>query len=694
MRALHQRKLNALWAALLLFSALACRSTDELVGLKTELLNSPDKYDYAFKGVSSFSEGLLLRAANDDLLDFVEGGFRASTVDDAAYTMEGFYLDRGFPDAQVEYLLQKPEGEKIKVHFNVNEGPRCRLDEVTFQGNAAITSSELKTLISGPTTGLFGTGSTYFVESEAQAARSSIESLYYQRGHIEVRVTGPEILIHTEGKKANLHYRIAEGPRFGISKISVAAMQDEETASIEADLQRYIGHSFFPRLTYEISAVAGDTLARRGYPDATADATTEVNLQSGAVELVISITSGQKVYVSGIVVKGNERTRDSFILGRLGIAVGDLFHRGAERNAFSELYGSGLFDSVEINLQGEGPQRELHVTVEESETLSIYGEVGYGSFERARVLFGVSEDNLFGTGRSLRFEGKLAEYAREAHIFFTDPYTINSQNVLGVDSFVEERKLVSFDSLEYGVGFSLTRRLTDQYRNIYGYEYRISKAQSVEVEVPGLDDELQADANISALYLTNVYDSRDTFFLPREGSWFRLRSELAPPYLGSELEFVRLDGRLVSYLPIDEKDLLAWTIRLGTIAPTGETDAIPLQERFFNGGQNTVRSFKEDELGPTDANGKPIGGEAYSVLSLEYRHKLFGNFTGVLFADTGNVSLDYKDTLRFANLRYAYGPGLRWLLPVGPVRLDWGINPNPRAHEDDWVLQFSLGVAF
>ncbi len=415
---------------------------------------------------------------------------------------------------------------------------------------------------------------------------------------------------------------------------------------------------------------------------------------TGDVEIEVDCAPGVQVHLSEVVVEGNERTRTAFILARIEMKAGDLYDRRLERKAFRELYGTGIFDSVRIELVGAGPERVLRVAVEETETLSISAEVGYGAFERARLSVAVTEENLFGTGRTLSLEGKLAIKAKSVRFFLTDPWTFGKDYVLGLSTFYEARKNPSFDSKELGSGVNITHRYTPRFRNIYGYEYRFSDAHNISVEVPGEAIDEGNDAYVSALYLTSIYDSRDSVFLPTRGTWVRTRVEYAPEELASQLTFGRLDGRIARYDALGEQTLLAWTARAGVVLPIDSTDEIPLQERYFNGGQNSVRSFREGRLGPRDAGGHSIGGEGYTVLSVELRRKLLGNFTGALFVDAGNVSLGHEDFLDFADYRYGVGPGLRWLLPVGPLRLDWGINPNPRPDEPDWVLQFSVGVAF
>lgn len=147
-------------------------------------------------------------------------------------------------------------------------------------------------------------------------------------------------------------------------------------------------------------------------------------------------------------------------------------------------------------------------------------------------------------------------------------------------------------------------------------------------------------------------------------------------------------------IPLDEEEhtLLAGGWRSGVIVPTGGTSEIPLQERFFNGGEGSVRSFEEAELGPLDRLGDPIGGETFQTWNLELRRRLTGNLWGAVFADAGNVGLTTSDY--FDDFRYGAGVGLRYLLPVGALRLDAGWNPDRRAGEDAVLVFLSVGMAF
>jgi outer membrane protein assembly factor BamA len=194
--------------------------------------------------------------------------------------------------------------------------------------------------------------------------------------------------------------------------------------------------------------------------------------------------------------------------------------------------------------------------------------------------------------------------------------------------------------------------------------------------------------------------------------------DLATSAVGSELDFLRATGRISCYLPFApepvalvgeeldksalerwfERTLLAFGGRSGIVYPlkTGGTStalAIPIDERFFSGGATTVRSFDERDLGPHDPGGDPIGGEFFTIFNVEYTFPLYQELLGAVFVDAGNLLPDARSP-GLNDMRYGIGVGLRYNLPIGPVRLDYGVNPSPRGDEAFGAFHFSFGFAF
>ena len=191
-----------------------------------------------------------------------------------------------------------------------------------------------------------------------------------------------------------------------------------------------------------------------------------------------------------------------------------------------------------------------------------------------------------------------------------------------------------------------------------------------------------------------TWDARDAFDDPRRGHLTRGWLDLSLDAFGSQVEYAR--GRIehAHFVPLGSKTTLAMSARVGVISPLGSTEEIPIQERFFNGGENSVRSFQEGELGPADPDGTPVGGEAFTVASVELRQALGKRFQAAAFVDAGTVELRFEDVLRFENPGFGIGLGLRYLLPIGPVRLDGAINPDPEDGESSSALHLSVGFSF
>ncbi len=226
----------------------------------------------------------------------------------------------------------------------------------------------------------------------------------------------------------------------------------------------------------------------------------------------------------------------------------------------------------------------------------------------------------------------------------------------------------------------------------------------------GEDDYTKGTVGLQA-----VWDTRDDIFYPSEGLRLASGFDISLPAFGSDLEYGRITLGCRYFIGLPKEYILGLRATTGLIIPIRDQISIPISERFFNGGDSTVRSYKHSKLGPKDSNNEPIGGLGYNVFSIELRKRFYRNFATTIYVDTGNVSpnrsllennfLPYtsrsdllNDTLSdfFSEFKFGVGIGFQYLLPVGPIRLDIAYNPDPDEawNEDTWVYHFSLGMAF
>jgi outer membrane protein assembly factor BamA len=179
---------------------------------------------------------------------------------------------------------------------------------------------------------------------------------------------------------------------------------------------------------------------------------------------------------------------------------------------------------------------------------------------------------------------------------------------------------------------------------------------------------------------------------PRQGVIADVVGEVASAGLGSTEQFARATGRLTYYIPLTSRTLLALGARGGWLDPLhGNPDDISLDERFFNGGSTSVRSFSERRLGPSDYHGYNVGGDTFMTYNAEYQFPLHDAIIGAVFADAGSVGRTPSET---GPMRFAVGPGLRYASPVGPARIDIGFNPDRRTGERRMMIHISFGMAF
>lgn len=692
----HTRARSAHRAAALLavVVALACAGC-ALVGTGT----SPPPLDVAFRGNKSFSERELLTVVERTLRAYTRSQWKRSVIDDVASELEDFYRGQGFPRARAPYELAENQGGRDRATFELDEGPRAVLAELTFEGNVSVSSRVLAPLFEWPGAGTFGgvlgSGTQWYSERSARRGAREVERAYADRGWTDCVVETPHVEFDESGTRARVTVRVQEGIRYQLAAVSVEGAEWLDAELVRETWASDLGRPFDERTLVEIRGRIEQLFAERGHPDVRAELTTRTASADGAVTLAFHVTPGPLVHVGTVTLRGNESTQDRFVKSRLALRAGGLYTRTHERETLTDLYRTGLFETAELHwTPAADGVRDLEVELKEAPSLETWFEPGYGSYERARVGAGLRERNLFGTGRAFLVDGTAGALAWNGRGSLVDPWTFGRDTTAELSVFGGQREEPSFQRTELGSRIQLSHSLGEHWEGSAAYQYRFSGIDDVDVDAL-LDPDLTDDVDISSVTAALAHDTRDLVFDPSRGEASRASVEVATAVLGSELDFVRVRASHTSIVRLHEEEtLVALAFRTGWIVPTGGTQEIPLQERFFNGGESTVRSFREDRLGPRDADGTPVGGEAYNVLSVELRQRLGGRWRAALFVDAGNVVTDHSDYFEFSGVRYGVGVGLRYSLPIGPIRLDGALNPDPEAGESDGAIHLSLGLAF
>lgn len=612
-------------------------------------------------------------------------------ADDATFAIESLYRERGYPFAQVAFQREAEGPSPGTVTFRIDEGPRILVRTIAFDGNKAFEDAILSDLVLD-TWPPRPKGAVPYIQDNVRRGANEIAAYYYDRGYLAASVAAPEVSLDRAAGYADVRYAIEEGPQHRVASVSVVGPPPDFGTALDKIAKTYEGKAYTPRMADRLAALIEEHLANRGYPDVRVEPREETDAATGRVRLRMDVHSGELVTLSGVDVTGNRVTIDDFIRSRVKLALGAPYDRQAERKTFQSLYRTGLFRTVTLELKpDEGSDRRLEVGVVEAPSREIFVEPGYGSYELFRVRLGLRHRNLFGRGKGFRAEGIAAVRAQKATLGFTDPSLLGTELLADYPVYWERRKEPSFTSQEYGLAPSVTWRISETLSLTGIYRLKSSEATQVDVSEEAAGDNT---FRTSSATLSPLFDSRDSFFVPRRGMLVHPSLEWAAAGLGSELQFLRIRHRQSHFFPLSSRTVLAILLQTGVIIPQGNTETIPIQERFFNGGENTVRSFLEGELGPRDEGGDPLGGKTFTAVSAEIRQDLVHRWQIAAFVDAGNVLPAYEDYGSFDNFRYGIGLGLRYILPVGPIRVDAALNPSPRDGEDNYAVHFSVGMAF
>jgi len=657
------------------------------------------------EGNAAISTRRLREAAAADLAGLEDPARRQAAAEDAAFQMQSSGRQAGYAFIEVDYAITG-EGSDAAVVFKVREGPLVRLGEVSFSGNAFFTAAQLLPHIAQQRP-------TPYVEADVRAGRSELLQLYREQGFTDVKIGDQQVTLRAERSIADVRFEIAEGTRFVIAGVEFEGDTLPEASPALKGLESSLpGQPFFARRGLALGNSVTEVFTALGFPDAAVSVREKPGPHAGEVVLQVAVVSGPRVRISRVEVIGNKRTRSWFILSRIPVRPGDWFNEKALQDAFRDLYRTGVFSRIVHSLEGTGTERVLQVHVEEAPSREVGVEAGWGAYEQLRGRVSFRDRNIFGTMRSAGTEAGASMKSRFVKADILDPRVLGSDFSLSVPLSWRFREEPTFTEDEVELALHLYRLFSGRITAGLKYAYRFDGLSRLS---PDVTPDARGERYNSGSVKANLdIDRRNDVFYPSRGWQTGLAVEVADRRIGGSLDFLRCTASAKLFQSLGAGFVAGLRLDTGFVIPTQSNEDIPVSERFFTGGDGSVRSFDEQQVGPKGPTGDPLGGLASTVVGIEVRRRIIGNFAASLFADFGNVapnrSLDsaatamastadlvdemWQDYLR--DFRAGVGLGFQYLTPLGPVRLDLAWNPAPRAseREADFAWHFSVGMAF
>jgi outer membrane protein insertion porin family len=641
-----------------------------------------------FVGNTKFSDRDLSAALADSLAAIQQRGLSLPLADDTAYYLGVFYRRHGYAAVDVKYKIHGPY-----LELDISEGPYYKLGEIYFEGNKTFQPAALKDYMIGNTRARFSQFQKQlpFVEADLVTGTTLLQSFYISQGFPHVQIVKLATIPDNQTGVVNAIVTINEGPRFYFGPISFSGNFGIAPTEFSAKIKS-LTKPPKPYSDAELQNLQRDLtfgFKKKGYYSASVSVTPNFRgAHGGLVPITVDAVPGP-VYRFGAFVENqgpNARVRPEFLPRRFEQLRGLTYDPDKLKDLYSKLYLTGLYDSLDIQ---EVPQTDdtitLVATPEEAKAKELGFYVGYDTFDGILLGTNYINRNVDGLGRIFSFFVDYTGRGPDGEISYENPWflerDIDFRTALGL-SF---KSLVGYSIQKYYGRIAFTKTFRKGIETAAFFEAKEGNVSSIVIHPEFLAG--PTSYQLITLGLSQTFDFRDSPTNPRKG-WVLDGSASFSESVNGSASFARFTGRYSTYFSLG-KTLLALGARVGYMDAIQGTAGVPIDERFFNGGSTTVRSFYETELSPKDTENHPIGGLARSIFNMEYDVPIYGDLVGAAFIDAGGTG----DT-PFDNFATGVGGGVRYNLPIGPVRVDYGVNPAPRKNQSVSVLSLSFGFAF
>jgi outer membrane protein insertion porin family len=594
--------------------------------------------------------------------------------------------EQGYLRPRVDVTLDDSRPGVRHALVQVTPGSRTTIRQLTFEGNRAISSTELQTLASERALAAS-------VWNEPTPLVDAIVAEYASRGYLAATAAVGDLLL--EGDRATLPVLISEGPLAHVETVQVAGVSAVRQQGAKAALGLEIG-SPFVRGAERAARVRLERYCRdRGYRDARADATTRVAAKDGRVDLSFTVTEGPLYVVRGVRVEGAQSTNDSMIDRAVTIKSGEAAGQSNAVETERRLYGLGTFRAAAVRFEPvpsmsseETVAVDAVVEVQESRKYLLrYGIALSNEYEpfldedlrSVGVAADLRDRNFLGRGLALGLGARVERNLTSVRGLFSMPRlaSLPLRTTVSLTSRTETQTSSTgtlYSDDEANLTLEQRWRPRGWLELAWGYSAS-SRAVSFEIPEPPARP-ISFDGLFASINATAVLDKRNSVFDPTRGWFYSTSLQWGLRALGSDFDYLRTLIRGSYYQPIGPV-VLASNARWGQLQPRGGTPPLTVFDLFFKaGGTQTVRGYKQDELSAYDAFGVPLGGTRLLVFNEEIRFPVFRIVKGVLFADAGNTFAE-RAGFSISDLAVGMGFGLRITTPLAPIRIDVGY-PMPR----------------
>jgi outer membrane protein insertion porin family len=636
-------------------------------------------------------------AALQEKIDLKLGSvYNPVEVTRAAEKLKEVYEEEGYFEVGISPDVTKlPDGD-VAVTFRIVEGRKMTIEKVVIEGAQGIKPDKIKEIMLTQERQFFilrGTVQRQKLEEDAER----IVSFYNDNGYIQARVESTDTQVDRGNARVTIKIVVVEGPQFKVGGVDITG---NNVLPIEEIRRRVL---FKPddiysrsKLRESVKAIT-DVYGTIGRASADVDPQIALDVPNRKVNITFQIAEGPEVFVERINISGNTRSQEKILRREIPMHEGDLFTTQKLERAKQKLRNLNYFEKVETKTTPGSSKDKIVVNIEVTEKptglFSIGG--GYSSQDGALGTLDLSQNNFLGRGWQVFLRLRGGASTQQGTVGFTEPWLFDRPLAAGFDLYNNRRIFNDYTINALGGDVRMGHPLGDYAR--WNLIYRLEQDDVTGVNPNASPELLNAKGtSITSILGGNIgRDTRDNLIEPTKGNLSTIGADFAG-ILTQDNRYVRLSASTVQHQSLWFGHVLSG--RLGTGYEFGWSDKpVPLFERFYLGGPNSIRSFKLRQISPRDDSGTRIGGNFQVLGNVEYTIPTFYGVKLALFFDAGNVygpDNHLGQKIDLTNLKYAVGMGLRWNSPFGPIRIDYGVNPDPRPGDKFGEFHFAVGTAF
>lgn len=634
----------------------------------------------------------------------------ASFIEDAALLLRNMQVEEGFLQAVVHLDLTRLDGRQTnavctsegdfflpsdfaasEVRLRAERGVRYYFKELDFEGLGPLTVNQARRFFH-PTDSLLPLRSDRsFSPSQFDRSlrnlRLELANLGYREAAVEV--TRLAIDEATGSVEATVH--LVPGRMFRVRHLGINVRAEADGDIVRSE-SREPDEPYTLLWEQDLSEALSRTEFAEGYPDTTVRFRQTGRDESDdevRVDLVAEVVRGPRIRLGEVEFKGYERTREWMLRNKAELS-GPYLNRLEADRARHNLSRLGIFKSVYVDYPEVTNQvRNVRYTLEEGRTIDTRILFGYGSYD---LLFGgleLDQYNLFGIGHSARLYAVRSFRSTVGRYTYSIPEFLTPDLTAFIDADALWREELSFDRQEIKLGAGLRKAFPTTSQQVgVRYSYEFLNANNLGGRL------VNEETQVAAVILDWSIERRNNPLLPRRGYKASTAVEFAEPTFGGEARYQRLEASFSFHTSIARATYLHLGFWHGVAADViADEGPLPFNKRLFPGGETSIRGYQRGEASPVDADGNQIGAESAMVGNLEIEQALTRTWSIVGFVDVGGVAASIED-YPFDEVLVSIGGGIRWNTPVGPLRLEYGYNLDPRPTDPSGTLHFSIGFPF